>query len=354
MIDSVKRKHNTLTGITVNTTPARDPVSLAHRFASAISVLRTTYTLSDDFKQSLIRLEKQRTIADNIWYIDVDNALVAYENAVNAFNTVVSPEEQVVVYDLIKPYVKKLYVCQGPCYVVFETLPLAMYSHQAYCSKQHDSSGDGNYWWSCEYNVCPYVNGHWLECRASACSVLFPPPEYEYEYYDYDHKVGCTESVYSFWNPFAMCRKEYYTCEHSRCPDSNRHWPSGSSSPPNDGSGGNSGGNNNPTPTDNTPNCQDCTSDCSSPCSCSNSGTCGGTVVDNTPNCDQCTDGCSACPTVCSSCGSTYNPDSSSDVQQHKDVECIKCGTTYKLCDVNEWGDCSMSEPSPGWHHSAE
>ena len=27
------------------------------------------------------------------------------------------------------------------------------------------------------------------------------------------------------------------------------------------------------TPTDNTPNCQDCTSDCSSPCSCTNSGT---------------------------------------------------------------------------------
>ena len=29
-------------------------------------------------------------------------------------------------------------------------------------------------------------------------------------------------------------------------------------------------------PTDNTPNCQDCTSDCSTPCSCTNSGTCGG------------------------------------------------------------------------------
>ena len=33
-----------------------------------------------------------------------------------------------------------------------------------------------------------------------------------------------------------------------------------------------------PQPTDNTPNCQDCTSDCSSPCNCTNSGTCGGTV----------------------------------------------------------------------------
>ena len=33
-----------------------------------------------------------------------------------------------------------------------------------------------------------------------------------------------------------------------------------------------------PKPPDNTPNCQDCTSDCPSPCSCTNSGTCGGTV----------------------------------------------------------------------------
>lgn len=33
-----------------------------------------------------------------------------------------------------------------------------------------------------------------------------------------------------------------------------------------------------PTPADGTPNCPDCTSHCSSPCSCTNSGTCNGTV----------------------------------------------------------------------------
>ena len=32
-------------------------------------------------------------------------------------------------------------------------------------------------------------------------------------------------------------------------------------------------------PSDGTPNCPDCTSDCSSPCGCMNSGTCGGSVV---------------------------------------------------------------------------
>ena len=36
-------------------------------------------------------------------------------------------------------------------------------------------------------------------------------------------------------------------------------------------------------PTDNTPNCSGCTSDCSSPCSCTNSGTCGGTATTPPP-----------------------------------------------------------------------
>ena len=58
--------------------------------------------------------------------------------------------------------------------------------------------------------------------------------------------------------------------------------PTGSGSTPPTGSG--SGGGSQPPsgsqlpPTDNTPNCPDCTSDCSSPCNCTNSGTCGGTV----------------------------------------------------------------------------
>ena len=41
-------------------------------------------------------------------------------------------------------------------------------------------------------------------------------------------------------------------------------------------------------PSDNTPNCQDCTSDCSSPCSCTNSGTCGGAVTTPPPAAENC------------------------------------------------------------------
>lgn len=258
MIRSVKRKYDKLEGISVNTAPAGDYISVSHRGASAISVIQTTYTLSDSLKEALINMEKQREIAENLWAIDVDNAFVAYENAVAAWNShpQVSPGEHIVVYDLIKPHVESLYVCQGPCYQSFETLPLAMYTHSETCSHQHGSSGSSYSYWSCEYNVCPAGNKHWKECRASACSVLFPPPEHEHEWDTYDHKVKCTE-----------CGKKYFTCQSSTCPDSSTHSGSGS------GSGGST------PPTDNTPNCQDCTSHCSSPCICSNSGTCNGTVA---------------------------------------------------------------------------
>ena len=339
MIRSVKRKYDMLSGITVNTAPAGDYVSVTHRGASSISVIQTTYTLSESLKQSLITMEQQREKADNIWYIDVDNAFVAFENAVDAFNShrYVSPEEHVVVYDLIKPHVESLYVCQGRCYKVFETLPLAMYSHSETCSEKHGSSGSSRSYWSCEYNVCPVGNLHWKVCRASACSVLFPPPEHEHEYDYYDHKVKGQESVYDFWNPNAICGEEYYTCEHPTCPKSNTHW-SGSGSTP-------------PPPTDNTPNCPDCTSDCSSPCGCTNSGTCGGTVTGSQPPSDS-------NPPSTVSCGRSACTESVSSSKQHKSDPCA-AGHTYWTCNptvnVTNWLNkhrvrtCRYSECGRNW-----
>lgn len=86
--------------------------------------------------------------------------------------------------------------------------------------------------------------------------------------------------------------------------------PSGGGSTPPTGSGSTPPGSTPPPPpTDNTPNCPDCTSHCSSPCNCTNSGTCNGTVVDNTPNCSGCTSHCSS-PCSCSSgtCNGTVSP----------------------------------------------
>ena len=110
--------------------------------------------------------------------------------------------------------------------------------------------------------------------------------------------------------------------------------------------------------TDNTPNCPDCTSDCSSPCSCTNSGTCGGTVTDSTPNCPDCTSDCSSpcsctnsgtcggsastpsppsdntpdcsyCTDGCSSCQNSYTPPSPPSTPPSSLVSCGACETSY-------------------------
>ena len=78
------------------------------------------------------------------------------------------------------------------------------------------------------------------------------------------------------------------------CPDCTTHC----SSPCNCTNSGTCNG----TVTDETPNCPDCTTHCSSPCSCTNSGTCNGTVTDNTPNCPDCTSHCSS-PCSCTNSG---------------------------------------------------
>ena len=58
MIRSVKRKYDILSGITVNTAPAGDYIAVSHRVASTISVIRTSYTLSESLKQALIKMEQ--------------------------------------------------------------------------------------------------------------------------------------------------------------------------------------------------------------------------------------------------------------------------------------------------------
>ena len=225
----------------------------------------------------------------------------------------------------------------------------------------------------------------------------------------------------------ASCGVDYWTCEGNEsggtarhqlrtCKIQGRQWNSGTSSYDtvtcnmkyrncdnpggrcfNGSSAGNHPHNDSPatTVTDNTPNCQDCTSHCSSPCSCSNSGTCNGTVStppppsyhacgvhetsvsgdhsyqascsstnangtctgmgfyacshshsylstpsDNTPDCSYCTDGCSSC----SSSGSdSYDPGcghvfASYEAYEANPGSCVLYGCTITGCGENYWG----------------
>ena len=78
-------------------------------------------------------------------------------------------------------------------------------------------------------------------------------------------------------------------------------------------------------PTDDTPNCQDCTSHCSSPCSCTNSGTCNGTVAAPPPPEPE--------PTLVA-CGRSACTASVSSSTEHQSSPCA-AGDTYYTCNPN-------------------
>ena len=103
---------------------------------------------------------------------------------------------------------------------------------------------------------------------------------------------------------------------------------SGGSTPPSNGGSTPPSSGSTPPP-DNTPNCQDCTSHCSSPCSCTNSGTCNGTVAAPPP------------PPATVSCGRSACTASVSSVNEHRLGPCGEstCGATSWSCGpyANWW-----------------
>ena len=222
MIDDVKDDLKALYGIKIDSTSPKD----------ATVKVKKSVTLSEEIKTALAAVETKRSEVEDLW-LDAYDAWQAYHNTVAAYNSHphVSPEERLDVPGLDKFVATSLYTCHGPCEYPFETDSLAQVSHQAYCSEKHGTSGTtGVTYYLCS-GSCPRSSQHWKECRATSCSVLFPPPENEHEADYYDHKVKCSESVYSALNPNAKCGEEYYTCQNSSCPESNTHW-SGSTPPP--------------------------------------------------------------------------------------------------------------------------
>ena len=107
--------------------------------------------------------------------------------------------------------------------------------------------------------------------------------------------------------------------------------------------------------TDETPNCQDCTSHCSSPCSCTNSGTCNGTVVDETPNCQDCTSHCSS-PCSCTNSGTcngtVSTPPSGSTPPEDDDGDSGDSGDSSSnmiTCSANSSHSYPANHPNVGY-----
>ena len=354
MISDVKTAIRGLGGIQL--TPTLHPATQA---ADAIAKIGTAVQLTDEIRAQLVNIETQREITEMLWvgnedWYGVERAWVDFENAVNAYNEKVSVNR--IVYPPEKRIATELYFCYGPCDELFETASLAQVSHSVYCSEKHGSSGTtGVTFYICSSSgTCDRSDEHWLVCGGT-CGNEFAPKRINRGQGNYSyvanspHYVECSHE---------SCVEKYYTCQYSTCPYSNMHV---SFTPPTDNTpscsgcttdcsypcgcsgSGTCGGSNMPTPTDNTPNCSGCTSHCSSPCSCSDSGTCNGTVASPPP-----TPPPPSGPTCPS--GHTYDPNNSSQVDRHMvERTCRRsgCGQTWYRC-VGKPASCKVST-DPCW-----
>ena len=230
----------------------------------------------------------------------------------------------------------------------------ALQGHAVYCSYEPHKRNK-NWYWGCSYTSCPVPDQHdhlcvgncgntgpaeWAVVRDNGRILSTISNKNRTAMNDElvtiaSHKKKCPESIssptlFGLLGKTDPCPYYYYQCNSSNtCPNKDNH-VSGGTPPPSSGG---------TPPPDNTPNCQDCTSHCST-CNCSNSGTCNGSVYtpptapsDNTPDCSYCTDGCSSCQkpskVYCarSACGAEV-----SDRLEHRVAPCSACGKGYWTC----------------------
>ena len=116
----------------------------------------------------------------------------------------------------------------GECYGYYKKAE----KHKKICPEKHGVDGTTNkVWWSCFDSSCTHDKyswslwQHWEPCRGG-CEELFPAPlsppplghgaqgigRHATTIY-YDHEATCQVPVHSFWNPWAKCGKEYFTCQ---------------------------------------------------------------------------------------------------------------------------------------------
>ena len=200
--------------------------------------------------------------------------------------------------------------------------------------------------WDCPNDPrseCPYDFYHKVLC-GGGCRTWFKNEPNEIR----SHWIACNETVPGTWENLwnTNCPGYYYSCNGDTSDDcwNASHHGSGTENPivsptPT------------PTPTDDTPNCPDCTSHCSSPCSCMNSGTCNGTVIDDTPNCQDCTSHCSS-PCSCMNSGTCNGAVSSPPTGSTPppSTPSPPSPPTTVSCGASSWTGCSASVSSRTEH----
>lgn len=262
--------------------------------------------------------------------------------------------------------------------------------HKVTCPKEHgfwktsDYSDASNQkdlptpepYWDCpdDPGKCPLFYRHKVPCRGG-CGTQFADGRDGSHYKGVCDGYDIPESYIKLFGSSSVlvdCPGRFYNCNGqtsaTACKYKDAHVKKGSNSSPVVSPTPT------PTPTDNTPNCPDCTSHCSSPCRCSNSGTCNGSVytspstpstspsTPSTPTTVSCArSGCSASvssPTEhrvppCSSCGKSYwtcGDYASYSANQHRVRTCRRsgCGNTWQRC-ISSTPNCNVASGKRCW-----
>ncbi|MXV74413.1 hypothetical protein F4Z99_09055 [Candidatus Poribacteria bacterium] len=177
------RLHGHLVGIELpSQSPATHTQALIVKTTQIVEKLIQANQLTSAMEQQLAAIETQRTTCNNLW-ADVQLAQTAYEDAIDAYNEEVSPNEQITTVEVPQaPPVAYLYLCPGPCSTAFTTQVLATTTHKVFC-QESPCNGTSRSYYSCPpnyENICPGKWNHQTPCRGG-CGTLFadntgPPP----------------------------------------------------------------------------------------------------------------------------------------------------------------------------------
>ena len=215
------RMHGHLANIELpRDSPATSTPALIIKFTKIVDVIIKTKILTDPMKEQLAAIETQREKCNNLW-ADVLLAQTAYEDAVDAYNAKVSPEEQQKTVEVPQaPPAAPLYLCPGPCSTPFTTKVLATTSHQVFCQDElHKASGYSYYSCPPDNPGCPLPSQHtenldMLACRGPCGK---PVPNLSGIPDDSSHRQGCMEKSW-FREPIRIRGQDYIRMYVKDCP----------------------------------------------------------------------------------------------------------------------------------------
>lgn len=329
------RLHGHLVNISMpSQSPATNTLALTAKLTKIIEKLINTHQLTSVMQEQLTAIETQRGNCDTIW-ADVVLAQTAYEDAVDAYNAAVSPEERVPTDPMpTAPPTNNLYLCPGPCSTAFTTLVLATTTHKVFCQvPPHQTSGYSYYSCPPDYeNICPAKAFHQTPC-GGGCGTLFAKNTGTRPRADDVHRTQCNErtsrNIFNGWT--GNCIGDYYSCNGQTSADcSNVSAHVRATTPP-------TGGTTNPPPSNPSPSYHPCDVHLTSvignhslQATCSSSNENGNCTVTNFYACDGHTHTYPE-PTLVA-CGRRACTERVSERNKHRTDPCSACNGSYWSC----------------------